>query len=74
MADSTYLGTAQFGTEAVHTDGQNVTFEASGIDMTIVPKGAKSDAMSLKGVKEFEWCFGLLEAAIGAWALWFWML
>lgn len=35
MANSTYLGTAQFGSEAFHTYGNNVTFEASGVDMYI---------------------------------------
>lgn len=51
MANSTYLGTAQFGTEAFHTDGKNVTFEASGIDLTVqttlVPP-AKSTATPTK--------------------------
>ena len=105
MASSTYLGTAQFGTEAFHADGHDVTFEASSIDMNIqttsiaptkpnttpttsstaptksstapaktnsVP--AKSNAVSLKGVKGFKWYWTLLEAAVGAWMLWFWML
>ena len=36
MTNSTYLGTAQFGTEAFHTDGQNVTFEASDVDLAVV--------------------------------------
>ena len=71
IPDSTYLGTAQFGTEAIHSNGANVSFEASGIDLTIRPKtgpSSKSDAVSLK------WCWGLLEVAIGAWMLWSWML
>ncbi|CAD6591528.1 MAG: hypothetical protein ASARMPREDX12_005204 [Alectoria sarmentosa] len=35
MDASTYLGTAQFGSEAIHSDGKNVTFDASNIDLTI---------------------------------------
>lgn len=77
MPNSTYLGTAQFGTEAIHTDGKNVTFAATGIDMAIQAKsvpGAKSDAVSLTGLGGFGWCWVLLEGAMGAWLLWSWML
>ena len=90
MDSSVYLGTAQFGTEAFHTDGKNVTFEASGINLTVdtnvissskpnapnAPNAApkKSSAVSLKGVEGLKWCLGLLEGAVGAWILWSWML
>lgn len=77
MPSSTYLGTAQFGTEAFHTNGKNVTFAASGIALTIKAKStppAKSNALSRKGLGEFRWCWILLESAIGAWMLWSWAL
>lgn len=88
MPSSTYLGTAQFGTEAMHTNGDNVTFEASGVELTIETKSqvasnpsgpagkppAKSNAVSLKGIQGFTWSFNLLEGAIGAWMVWSWVL
>lgn len=75
MPASTYLGTAQFGSEAMHTDGENVTFEASGIDLNILTKSevkpggkplSKSGAASLKEVQGFAWRWALLGGAIGA--------
>ena len=81
MPSSTYLGTAQFGSEAMHTNGENVTFEASGIDLNIETKAelhakppAKSTAVSLQEVLGFKWRFGLLEYAIGALLILSWML
>ena len=79
MPSSTYLGTAQFGSEAMHTNGENVTFEASGIDLRIFTKSevkpdgkplSKSSAVSLKEVQGFTWRWGLLGGAIGASMFW----
>lgn len=46
------MGVMQFGTESFHTDGDNVTFEASGLDLKVTPKSVSpqgSNAVSLKG-------------------------
>ena len=48
MTRSTYLGTAQFGSEAFHSNGKNVTFEASDIDMTVVTTPTKGNAAPTK--------------------------
>lgn len=52
LASSLYLGTAQFGTEAFHADGHDVTFEASSIAISIAttptPTTAKTNTVSTK--------------------------
>lgn len=79
MPKTTYLGTAQFGSEAMHTNGENVTFEASGIELEVLTKSeikaggkslSKSSAVSLKLVQGFTWRWGLLAGAIGASIFW----
>lgn len=62
MPASTYLSNAQFGTETFHTNGKNVTFEASGVDLTIQSAKGKSSAASRNG---FGWRWVLLQGAVG---------
>ena len=81
---STYLGTAQFGSEAFHSDGKNVTFEASDIDLTVLTTPTKGNAAPTKtgspttkssaapgksGAVSLKGCGFLLGGTMGAWML-----
>ena len=68
MPLSTYLGTVQFGTEAFHTDGKNVTFEAKGVEMNIqtpiqTPQ-AQESVSSGTSKKAMGWHCVLLAGAV----------
>ena len=75
MPNTTYLGTAQFGTETFHTEhGKKVTFTAGGVDFTVQTKGhppapvKKSDAiLSRRRLTGGGWC-----CFPAIWALWLW--
>ena len=65
MPNTTYLGTAQFGTETFHTEhGRKVTFTAGGVNFDVQTKGhppapaKKSDAISSRrGLMGERCCF-----------------
>ena len=75
MPNTTYLGTAQFGTETFHTEhNKKVTFTAGGVDFSVQTKGhppapvKKSDAiLSRRGLTGGGWC-----CFPAIWALWLW--
>ena len=84
MPNTTYLGTAQFGTETFHTVGGNkVTFTASGVNFDVQTKGLppvpeapespekRSDAISSHIGVMGGWC---CVHAIWALLLWPWVL
>ena len=65
LPPSTYLGTAQFGTETFHTDGKNVTFDAKGLGITI--QSLSPPLTKESGISEMRprWHWVLVQAAIG---------
>ena len=84
MPNTTYLGTAQFGTETFHTvQGKKVTFTATGVNFDVQTKGLppvlsssetsekRSDAVSSRTGLMGGWCW---FHAIWAFMLWSWVL
>ena len=84
MTRSTYLGTAQFGSEAFHSNGENVTFEASDIDLSVLTTPTKGNAAPTKtgspttksgaapgksSAVPLKGCWILLGGTVAAWIL-----
>lgn len=66
MAPSTYLGTAQFGTETFHTDGTNVKFEAKGLELVVqAPRSPLVEESAAAGMTS-GWRWVLIQAAVGS--------
>ena len=66
LPPSTYLGTAQFGTETFHTDGKSVTFDAKGLGLMMI-QAPTSPLTEESGIPEMRprWHWALVYAAVG---------